>query len=273
VAALVINPSLFALFSALIEKETGIHYGVDEISLLETKLTARAQQAGFESLLDYYYLLRYDDPAGVELEAMIDALVVPETYFFREFEALKLAIAEFIVPHVRAGRRPRLWCAACATGEEPFTASLLLAEHGMLDSVELLASDISQRNLARARAGHFGLRALRQIPDAGLVERWLEQTPGGVRLKTDLTSHVGFRRINLIDASAIAALGKFDLILCRNVLIYFSEETSAAVVKSLNSALYPGGALFVGVSESLIRLGTSLTCEERSGTFFYRKAP
>jgi chemotaxis protein methyltransferase CheR len=265
------NPSLFALFCALIEQETGIHYGVDEEPLLSTKLVARAQQAGFDSLLDYYYLLRYDDPQRTERDAMIDALVVPETYFFREFGALKLAISDFIVPRVRAGRRPRLWCAATATGEEPMTACMLLADQGMLDSVDVVASDLSPRMLARARAGQFGHRALRQVPDPALADRWLERTDGGVRLRADFARHVDFRRINLVDAAAVSALGRFDLVLCRNVLIYFSDDTAAGVVRRLEAALEPDGALFVGVSESLIRLGTSLVCEERAGTFFYRR--
>ena len=272
-AAPTMNPSLFALFCAMIERETGIHYGVDEAPLLSTKLSARAEQAGFDSLLDYYYLLRYDDPDRTELDAMIDSLVVPETYFFREFDALKLAISEFIVPPVRAGRRPRLWCAATATGEEPMTACMLLADVGMLESVHVVASDISPRMLSRAKAGQFGHRSLRQVPDAGLADRWLERTDGVVRLKADLARHVEFRRINLVDAAAVAELGRFELILCRNVLIYFSDETTTQVVRRLDAALEPGGALFVGVSESLVRLGTSLSCEERGGTFFYRKAP
>ena len=267
------NPSLFALFSAMIEQETGINYGVDEAPLLSNKLAVRAQQAGFDSLLDYYYLLRYDDPNRTELDAMIDALVVPETYFFREFDALKLAISEFIVPHVRAGRRPRLWCAATATGEEPMTACMLLADLGMLESVDVVASDLSPRMLARARAGQFGHRAVRHVPDQSLADRWLERTDGVVRLRADFARHVDFRRVNLVDAAAVSALGRFDLILCRNVLIYFSDETATGVVRRLDAALEPGGALFVGVSESLIRLGTSLVCEERSGTFFYRRAP
>jgi chemotaxis protein methyltransferase CheR len=153
------------------------------------------------------------------------------------------------------------------------TACMLLADQGMLDSVEVVASDLSPRMLARARAGQFGHRAVRQVPDPALADRWLERTDGVVRLKADFARHVDFRRINLVDAAAVSALGRFELVLCRNVLIYFSDETAAGVVRRLDAALEPGGALFVGVSESLLRLGTSLLCEERAGTFFYRKVP
>jgi chemotaxis protein methyltransferase CheR len=265
------NPSLFALFSAFIEAETGIRHDMGDVTLLKTKLEARAQQAGFDSLLDYYYLLRYDDPDRTELDAMIDALVVPETYFFREFEALQLAVSDFIVPLAGGARRPRLWCAACATGEEPMTACMLLAARGVLGEVDVVASDISVRNLTRAKEGKFGARALRNIPDTSLAERFIDRTDGSVRVHADIASKVDFKRVNLMDDAQVSSLGVFDLILCRNVLIYFSEMTASAVVRRLDSVLRPEGALFVGVSESLIRLGTPLVCEERSGTFFYRK--
>jgi len=264
------STQVFGILAALIEEKTGLHYGVEDAELLRSKVSVRAQERGFDSLLDYYYLLRYDDGDRRELDALIDVLVVPETYFFREFDALKFAVKEFLEPAVARGGRPRVWCAACASGEEPLTVAMLLSEAGVLERVDIVASDMSLRALERAKSGRFGPRALRQIPDPALVDRFLLRNGDRLEVRPELVRAIDFRRLNLIDSEAIARFGRFDLILCRNVLIYFRDAIMARVVRTLGEALAPGGALLVGVSESLLRLGTGLVCEERLGTFFYR---
>lgn len=271
--ALPLRPPVFAILSALIEEQSGLHYTLDDLDLIADKLSLRAVEAGFDSLLDYYYYLRYDPAAGPELDAMLNSLVVHETYFFRELDSLERMLSDFIEPLVAAGKRPRIWCAACATGEEAFTIAMLLADKGLLGKVEILASDLSERALTRARAGEYGLRSLRHDPPSPLAARYLSVSAGRVRVADELKDAIQFRRINLVDAAAFAALGRFDLIVCRNVMIYFSEVAIRRVVGSLIAALVPAGALLVGVSESLLRLGTSLSCEERGGVFFYRKQP
>ena len=164
-----------------------------------------------------------------------------------------------------------MWCAACATGEEPHTVALLLAARGMLGDVDVVASDISTQALARARTGRFRGRALRQsLPE--YAAPWLDVDERGVTASPRLTQAIDWRQVNLVDGAAVAALGVFDIVLCRNVLIYFSDETARRVIDALGAALVPGGALFVGVSESLLRLGTALICEEHQGVFLYKKA-
>lgn len=270
-AALPLRPQVFAILSALIEERSGLHYEFADADMIADKLSTRAMEAGFDSLLDYYYYLRYDDASQAELDALLDALVVNETYFFREFDTLKRIVSDFIEPRVRSGARPRVWCAACSTGEEPTTLAMLLADLALLDQVDIVASDISSRALARAQSGEFGPRSLRQIPPGGIDARWLERTEGRIRVRSELKDAIQWRRLNLLDERTITAMGPFDVIVCRNVLIYFSDETAKRVLQSLTTALRDGGALFVGVSESLLRFGTSLECEERGGVFLYRK--
>ena len=106
------SPSLFAILSALIEGRAGLHYGPEERDLFLERASARASEAGFESLLDYYYYLRYDDAAAPEFEKLIDALVVNETFFFRELQPLKMLVHRLVAPMVATGRRPRIWSAA-----------------------------------------------------------------------------------------------------------------------------------------------------------------
>lgn len=263
------SPEVLGLVARLVEERAGLHYGPESVALFADKAAARAREVGFDSLLEYYYLLRYDPGGGAELDALVESLVVHETYFFREPEPVRVALREVIAPAVRAGGRARVWCAACATGEEPLTLAMMLADEGLLSSVELVASDVSARALARARAGEFWRRSLRALPPE--AHRWItvERDRGTVR--RELIDAVRWERVNLIDRGAVAALGPFDLILCRNVLIYFSDEVVRAVVSSLADALRPGGRLLVGVSESLMRFGTLLRCEERGGSFLYAK--
>ncbi|QSQ22192.1 protein-glutamate O-methyltransferase CheR [Pyxidicoccus parkwayensis] len=269
-ASLPMSPQVFSILSALIEQRAGLHYAPEDRELLQDKVSSRAEEAGFDSLLDYYYYLRYD-PAGSEaLDALVDSLLVHETYFFREALPLSVLAEDVLAPAVHAGRRPRVWCAACSTGEEPLTLAMMLADRGVLSGVELVASDLSTRALERARAGEHNLRSMRALPP-GVEGRWLEVHDGRPRVKQELVDAVDWRRVNLVDAAMVAALGTFDAILCRNVLIYFQDETALRVVESLTRALVPGGNLLVGTSESLMRFGTALSCEERRGAFFYTR--
>jgi chemotaxis protein methyltransferase CheR len=265
------SPQVFAILSALVAERAGLHFDRSHAPIFAEKVSARAVEAGFESLLDYYYLLRYDASNGPqELDRLVEALVVGETYLFRELEPLETAVTHFLVPRIAAGMRPRIWCAACATGEEPHTVAMLLAARGLLGSVELIASDINAAGLSRARSGRFGRRAVRtDIP--AFAARFVQVEEREVVVGEKLTTSIDWRQINLLDAATIEALGAFDVILCRNVLIYFDDDTTCRVIERLADRLRVGGALFVGISESLLRFATSLHCEEQNGVFFYRK--
>lgn len=272
-ADLPLTPPLFAILSSLIEERVGLCYTLQDQELLTAKLSPRAIELGFGSLLDYYYFLRYDPESGAEFSALVNALVVHETFFFREFTPLSVMVTDFVAPRVRAGARPRIWCAACSTGEEPLTLAMLLAEHGLLEQVEIVASDISNNALARARSGEYSRRSLRHVPAPQLADRWLRVGERSIAVEPALVEAIRWKQFNLVDAEAFAALDPFDWILCRNVLIYFRDTTAARVVELLSQRLRPGGALLVGVSESLMRFGTGLSCEEHAGVFSYRKAP
>jgi chemotaxis protein methyltransferase CheR len=278
-----LSPQLFAIFSSLVEERLGLHYGVEDKRVFSDKIVGAMNEAGFENPLDYYYALRYDDDSGAETDALADVLVVGETYFFRELVPLRVAISEFIEPAVRRRGRARIWSAACATGEEPTTIAMLLADAGILPQCEILATDVSGRALARARTGIYGPRSLRAIGDDAeplvrtLSDRWIardQSSEGAVgRVARAIVDAVEYRRVNLLETAAISALGTFDLVSCRNVLIYFEDRTVQRVVSSLCRALAPQGRIIVGASESLLRFGTLLHCEERGGAFFYAKDP
>jgi chemotaxis protein methyltransferase CheR len=269
-ASLELSPQVFTILCGLIEEHAGLHYDLLDRPIVAEKLTPRAVERGFESLLDYYYYLRYDPGGTAELDALVESLLVHETYFFRELDQLETLVKGPIRDRINRGERPRVWCAACATGEEPISLAALLAEHDLLGRVDLLATDLSARALERARRGEFNGRATRALPPA-MSRRWFVEQNGALVPVAGLRESITWRQVNLVNPLQVAALGTFHAILCRNVLIYFRDETAHKVVSSLSGALEPGGHLLVGASESLLRFGTSLRCEERGGTFFYEK--
>jgi len=270
--SLPLSPQVFAILSSLVEDRTGLHYDVSELQLFGERVSARATERGFESLLDYYYFLRYDADAEGEFALLVEALVVNETYFFRELAPLKVVVTDIVPRLLALGLKPRIWCAACSTGEEPLTLAMLLDEAGILDQVTLVASDISTRVLAHARAGVYRRRSMRSLPP-GVLGRWLEGDDNCASVAAHIARAVTWQRVNLADDREPPALGTFDVIICRNVLIYFRDQTIEKVVDRLWRQLTPEGLLLLGASESLLRFKVSFVCEEQRGTFFYRKLP
>jgi chemotaxis protein methyltransferase CheR len=271
-ARLTMSPQVFVIMSRLIEEKLGLHFTLADRALLEDKVGARAEDAGFESLLDYYYYLRYDESSMEELDALTDTLVVGETYFFREIEQLEAMVAHCIAPLARQRGKARVWSAACATGEEPLSLAMLLARDGLLQQVELVATDVSPRALASARSGQFGRRSLRGergLP--GFAAPWMTQDGDRVVVRAELRDAVQWKRVNLLLADEVRALGIFDVILCKNVLIYFRDDVAQRVLGQLGAALSRGGALFAGVSESLLRFDTALEFAQWGTAFAYRR--
>jgi chemotaxis protein methyltransferase CheR len=263
-----LSPQVFSILSALIEERLGLFFNLDYRDVVLEKLGPRALELGFDSMLDYYYFLRYDAGADAELLAIADVLTVNETFFLREVTQLRVLVEDVLTPLVKQGRRPRVWCAACSTGEEPISLMSLLEERGLLGGVEVVASDISERALLIARRGSYGKRAVRVCDP---LPPWLSKEGDLHVVAPRLREAIDWRRINLLDSAAVDALGRFDAIICRNVMIYFRDQTTESVVSRLYQSLVPGGHLLVGASESLLRLGTAFACEERRGAFFYRR--
>lgn len=267
-----LTPQLAAIFANLVEEASGLHYGPQNRELFADKIAAQADEAGYDTLLDYYYRLRYDDPSGVETRALIRALLVHETYFFRELAPLRQLVDGHLTEVIRASGQARVWSAACSTGEEPMTLAMLLDERGLLDHVQIIATDLSEDVIRSARTGRHARRALRDGHPAALAARYLTGDPHGITVAPRIREAIAFRTMNLLDDASFAELGSFDLILCRNVLIYFRDSVITRVIDRMAERLAPGGVIAVGVSESLLRFGSSLISEERGGSFFYRRA-
>lgn len=271
-----LSPQLFAILASLVEERTGLHFRLQDADIFASKVLERMREAGFESPLDYYYRLRYEEDPS-EMTALVDALVVGETYFFREIDALRAAIEHVVRPAIAARGGARIWCTACATGEEPLSLAMLLHEETLLERCILRATDVSARALTRARSGKYGRRSLRAV-DANpelerIAARWITRDGDAATVSPSLLARVDYRAANLTEGTSAGDEAFFDLVLCRNVLIYFADATVVRVVAGLERALRSDGRLLVGTSESLLRFPTGLRCEERRGAFFYAKGP
>jgi chemotaxis protein methyltransferase CheR len=259
----VLTDEEFALFQTLIYREAGIHLSPMKKALLVSRLGKRLRELGLRSFAAYHRTVRED--RGGELVRMLDAICTNETHFFREprqFAHIESTIVPAWRADAEAGRRSktiRVWSAACSTGEEPYSIAMLLA-HCFADDpqwrIEILASDLSTRVLQQAREGVWPIQRAKHIPEHLLkayMMRGRRTQEGLMKAKPELRSLIDFARVNLNDPSP-AVTGRFDLIFCRNVLIYFDKPTQAGIVRRFAPLLRAEGVLFVGHSESLFHV-------------------
>ncbi|MCW2998479.1 MAG: methyltransferase, CheR-type, partial [Solirubrobacterales bacterium] len=209
--------------------------------------------------LEPAHLLKCADPVRRAdlLDRLVDEVTVNETYFMRHAdELLSIDWPQLAANALAAGRRLRIWSAACSSGEEPYTLALMAAEAlgGAGAPVDVLGTDISPTTLARAQRGVYGVRSMRLV-SADHRERWFEGADrGSLRVGDQLRGLVRFQRHNLIpDGTPPAGETPFDLVICRNVLIYFHRDTVTRILRGLRTAVAPHGELVLGAAD---RLGT-----------------
>ena len=272
--SLTLPQEVFILLRDLIVRRTGVYFDDAKRGFLADKLSEGVSSLGLTSFLDYYYLLRYDSDAGEHWSRLMDWLAVPETYFWRQSEQFD-ALAQIVAPaHFAAhpGTPLRIWSAACCTGEEPLSIAMALAEAGFANHpVEIVASDGSSAMLQRAKRGAYSERAFRQLP-AAMRERYFHDCgDGSWRPVPGLSRNIRWTLANLANASEVGPLATADVIFCRNVFIYFSEDAIRAVVKVFSERMPDSGILFLGASEALTRLGVNFELAEIGRGFAYVK--
>ncbi len=258
------------LLRDLIHERVGMHFEENQLELLLEKISPLVIERGFESILDYYYLLKYDAEAEQEWIRLIDRLSVRETFFWREADQIR-ALVDVLVPRYLAQGTPvRIWSAACATGEEPLSIAIALAERGWLGSgqVEINASDVSEQALQVARTGVYRERSLRNLSPALREKYFVPHDRGSWRIRPDIHQKVRWSSINLMSPE-IARLASSRFIFCRNVFIYFSPGAIRKTVKSFADVMPKPGYLFLGAAESLLRVATNFELQEINGAFVY----
>jgi chemotaxis protein methyltransferase CheR len=257
----------FAQFRRLIHEIAGIHLSDAKKPLVAGRLNKRLRSFGMANYGAYFKHLSKD---AAELQTCVDLLTTNETYFFREPKHFDFLREQLGKPGaIPSGRPLRIWSGACSSGEEPYTLALLLADTLGERPWEILASDISQRILERARTGVYDLEDSQNIPRHLLVKhclRGVDENQGRMMIAPALRKRIRFEQINL--NTALPDHGQFDTIFLRNVMIYFNAETKRQVIQRLIKHLRPGGYFFISHSESLNGVDDTLKLVKPS---IYRK--
>jgi len=239
-------------------RRTGMLFGEAKRYYVQRRVTERMAVTGATSFASYFARLRGD--VRGEVEQFINAFTVNETYFYREDHQLQCLTTDLLRERLNIKPKDetvRIWSVPCSTGEEPYSIAIWLLENwSQVDAhdVEIIGSDIDTDVLEAARAGIYGRRALMRLsPD--LVDRYFEQIDDEHwRVLEDLRDSVRFSPVNLVEAAETRANGKFDVIFCRNVLIYFDDTSRRTAAENLFENLAPGGFICLGHSESMSRI-------------------
>ncbi|GAB4520511.1 MAG: protein-glutamate O-methyltransferase CheR [Anaerolineales bacterium] len=264
------------LLAALIQQRLGLSFNAARYDWMLERVLPLLSERGLDSLRDYYYLLKYDPAGETEWEQLAHVLTTNETYFWREFERIRI-VAENIVPDLQRrypNQAVRIWHAACSSGEEPYSMAIALLERArfLYGAIDILGTDIDKPVLAQAQAGVYGERSFRGIPPE-IQQRYFQASDDGrtLRISAAVQRRVRLEVCNLVDARQVAALGRFNIIFCRNVWIYFSEQVSRQVAENLYNALLPEGIVCLGAAESLLRYPQWFTLLEIEGALLYRR--
>ena len=265
----------FDLFRSLVKGKVGISIRQGKRKMLGLKLARRLQDLGLSSYFDYYcYLLR---PEGVrELQHLINIVTIDQTSFFRgerQFEILRERILPEVVRRKIEKKRIRIWSSGCSTGQEPYSLAMLVYEMDNVDiswDIKILATDANTYSLKIAYLGEYRCDQVAEVPPAYLAKYFHKESKGGeevFRIKESLKKRLIFRRLNLL-MSINRLTGPIDLILCRNVMIYFDSATKKKIIDQFYHLLEPEGYLCLGLSESLLGIDDRFSLIERAT---YRK--
>lgn len=255
-------PSNFEFLAALLKDRSGLIVTSDKLYLLDARLSPIARKynhAGLDALIAAMRV-PFSEPL---INEVVDAMTTNETSFFRDknpFDALRTALIPGLVTRRAAQKAIRIWSAACSTGQEPYSLAMLLKDNFPVLKdwrIEIVATDLSPTVLDRARDGSFSaFEVQRGLPIQMLVKHF-DQVENAWRVKPELRKMIDFRPCNLL--GGIEALGRFDIILCRNVLIYFDQPTKTQVLNRMAKMLSPDGALILGGAESVFGICDALS--------------
>lgn len=247
----------FEQFRVFLEKTCGILLGSNKQYLVSSRLNKLMEQQGIETLGDLVRKIQAQPRSGLR-EAVVDAMTTNETLWFRDtypFEVLKSRVLPEMLKSA-SGQRLRIWSAACSSGQEPYSLSMAIDEYERANpsqpktGIQIVATELSGAMLAACKAAEYDSLAIARGLSSERLQRYFDiKAPGRWVVKPAIRSRVEFRVQNLLDS--YAALGKFDIVFCRNVLIYFSADVKKDILKRIHATLRPGGYLFLGASEAL----------------------
>jgi chemotaxis protein methyltransferase CheR len=265
----------FKRLGEFLYRRTGMVFGQAKRFYTERRVADRMAATGSATFASYFARLRSDIRG--EVEQFINAFTVNETYFYREDHQLRCLTSDLLPDRIRRRAKSdpiRIWSAPCSTGEEPYSLAIWLLENwSEVDAwnIEIVGSDIDTRTLQDAEAGIYGKRALMRLTPE-LIERYFTPLPDERwQILDDLRESVRFTPINLQDPADVRAHGRFDVIFCRNVLIYFDDASRRVAAENLYEALNPGGFICLGHSESMSRISPLFEACRYADAIVYRR--
>lgn len=269
-----ISPQNFDYLADVIKHESGIVVSKDKMYLLQTRLSGISAKYACLDLNALAEKMRGCDPGKALMSEVIDAMTTNESLFFRDMKPFD-ALRTEILPEIEkdGSKQIRLWSAACSTGQEPYSLTIMMHESGRAGKFRIEATDISDEALARAKSGTYSQFEVQRGMPIKMLLQYFAQEGTQWQIKPEYKKNIGFAKGNLLSPPRFAA--KFDIILCRNVLIYFDKETKDKVLENLIGSLQPKGFLILGGSENLLGLKAA-DAFDRFGNYpaiYRRKSP
>lgn len=273
----VMQPEEFRLIREFVAEQFGFLIDERRMSYLSSRLLPRLDELRLDSFMDYYACLKFPPRGSSEFQQLVSILTNNETYFFREDAQLQV-LCEHILPQLKekqgAGEKKiRIYSAGCSSGEEVYTIAMLLLESGhFIWNWDILVTgiDIDPEMIARAKKGVYSGRAF-QATSPQFIERYFTKCGENYQVKDSLRRITRFEEGNLLKMEPFIGSDPAHAIFCRNVFIYFSEDTTQSIVESFAELLEPNGYLFLGHSESLSRVSSRYLPIRHPGAIIYRK--
>jgi chemotaxis protein methyltransferase CheR len=268
----------FRLLRDFVHEKFGLYFGEAQRGSLRSRLLGRLSSLGLLSFEDYYHYLRFGPQREEELDRMVSYLTNNETYFFRERAQLDV-LARTLLTNLRerkaksGDRSLRILSAGCSTGEEVHTLAMIIYDSGQFFwnwDVQIFGMDVDRAALDKARRAVYFHNSFRGLDPTMLARHFVKEN-GGAKVKEGIRKTVHLRLGNLMDPASYQGLKPLDIILCRNVLIYFSDESLRRVVRQFYDTLAAGGYLLLGHAESLSRLTDIFTPVRFPGAMVYQK--
>ncbi|MCJ2089998.1 chemotaxis protein [Methylobacterium sp. E-005] len=271
----VVTDSDFVRFRDFFYRKTGIMFADNKRYFVDKRLQERMLASGQTQFRDYFNMIRFQ-ASGEEFQTLVNLMTVNETYFYREEYQFR-CLVQSILPEVTRRKRPgdpvRIWSVPCSTGEEPYSIAFqLLDTWPDVDryDIEIVATDIDTTVLEQAKRGLYGDRSVQHVPKATL-ERYTRRVRGAYEVIPDIRDSIAFARVNLSDSLSTRQFRNFDVVFCRNLLIYFDDASRRDAAQTIYEALRPGGFVCLGHSESMSRISSLFELRKFTEAIVYQK--
>lgn len=265
----------FEKFREFFYRKTGIQFELSKRYFVDKRLIDRIEATQSGSFRNYFTMLRFE-ASGEELQHLTNLMTVNETYFFREeyqFQCMVNSILPDLITRKQDSKPIRIWAIPSSSGEEPYSIAIYLLEYwaGINKwDIEIVSSDIDTQILSQARKGFYSKRSVQHLPEH-LLRKYFTAHLDGYLISDDLKQAVDFTRVNLSDRADTRAYRDFDIVFCRNLLIYFDDVSRKAAAETFYDAMKPGGFICLGHSESMSRFSSLYKVRKFPEAIVYQK--